>query len=104
MAVTGRDKIRLSLDVSPELYYLLESISERTDESKSDVLRKAIVLMDVAVKASQEGKRLLVEEPTTQRDQRNVTEVVGLFPPMRREHASPLRSNASEVDDDQAEQ
>ena len=84
MAAIEREKIRLSLDVSPELYHLLESISERTDESKSDVLRKAIVLMDVAVKASQEGKRLLVEEPATQRNQRSVTEVVGLFPPMRR--------------------
>jgi hypothetical protein len=44
-------------------------------------LRKAIVLMDMAVTASQDGKRLLVEEPSKMRYQRNVTEIVGLFPP-----------------------
>lgn len=75
-----REKVRLSLDVSPELYQLLESLAKRTDESKSDVLRKAIVLMDVAVKASQEGKRLLVEEQS-RGDAHRVTEIVGLFPP-----------------------
>src|SRR5919199_4904479 len=80
---TDREKIRLSLDVSPELYALLESIAERTDESKSDVLRKAIVLMDVAVKASQEGKRLLVQDPPQKDGHVTQTEVIGLFPPGR---------------------
>ncbi len=80
---TDREKIRLSLDVSPELYALLESLAERTDESKSDVLRKAIVLMDVAVKASQEGKRLLVQDPPQKNGQVNQTEIIGLFPPRR---------------------
>ena len=77
---TDREKIRLSLGVSPELYALLESIAERTDESKSDVLRKAIVLMDVAVKASQEGKRLLVQDPPQKDGHVTQTEVIGLFP------------------------
>jgi hypothetical protein len=76
-----REKIRLSLDVSPDPYALLVSLAERTDESKSDVLRKAIVLMDVAVTASQNGKRLLVEEPSNERDYRSLIEIVGLFPP-----------------------
>jgi hypothetical protein len=46
--------------VSPELYAVLESLAERTDESKSDVLRKAIVLMDITVRSSQAGNRLLI--------------------------------------------
>ena len=80
---TDRERIRLSLDVSPELYALLESLAERTDESKSDVLRKAIVLMDVAVTASQEGKRLLVQEPPHQDGHVTQTKIIGLFPPGR---------------------
>jgi hypothetical protein len=84
MANADREKIRLSLDVSPELYHLLESLAERTDESKSDVLRKAIVLMDVAVSASHDGKRLLVEETTRKTGEKNFTEIIGLFPPGRR--------------------
>lgn len=74
------DKVRLSLDVSPELNSLLESLATRTGGTKSDVLRKAIALMDVAVDAKEGGKRLLlVDKPNAVTDDpRLVTEIVGL--------------------------
>ncbi|PSN11557.1 DNA-binding protein [filamentous cyanobacterium CCP5] len=48
--------MRLSLDVSPELYKLLEDTANEIGASKSDVLRKAIVLMNVVVESQAEGK------------------------------------------------
>jgi hypothetical protein len=99
MAAIGREKIRLSLDVSPELYSLLESLADRTDESKSDVLRKAIVLMDVAVNASQEGKRLLVTPSDSHASNSGQpVEIVGLFPPKRMTYTT----KAATPDDDTA--
>jgi hypothetical protein len=57
----GRDKVRLSLDVSPELNMRLEQIVRATHASnKSEVLRKAIALMDVAVEAKAQGHKLYV--------------------------------------------
>lgn len=55
-----RQRVRLSLDVSVELNELLEELAEETGSTKSDVLRKAIALMDVAVDARREGKRVFV--------------------------------------------
>ena len=51
-------KVRLSLDVSPELYETLEQLANKTHGSKSDVLRKAIVLMEVAVEAKERHQKL----------------------------------------------
>ncbi len=69
-----KDRIRLSLDVSPELNRLIEDIADRTDGTKSDVLRRAIALMDVAVRASESGKKVGVAEA----DGLLTTEFVGL--------------------------
>jgi len=55
-----RSKVRLSLDVSPQFNERLEKLAEITHSSKSDVLRKAFALMDVAVEARQNGQRLFV--------------------------------------------
>jgi predicted transcriptional regulator len=52
--------VRLSLDVSPELNDVLEQLAEATHSSKSDVLRRAIALMRVAVEAQVNGDRLVV--------------------------------------------
>jgi predicted transcriptional regulator len=57
-----RAKVRLSLDVSPELNDLLEQLARETHATKSDVLRKAIALMDVAVEAKERGQKLYVSE------------------------------------------
>jgi predicted DNA-binding protein len=64
MAVKGRsaERIRLSLDVSPELNELLERMASDTHSTKSDVLRKAIALMDLAVDAKRNGQRLFISD------------------------------------------
>ncbi len=69
-----KERIRLSLDVSPELNELIEDLADRTDGTKSDVLRRAIALMDVAVRANESGKRVGVAETA----QGLTTEFVGL--------------------------
>lgn len=69
-------RIRLSLDVSPELYSLLEKTAARIGGSKSDALRKAIILLDIVVDAHEKGKIFGVansdEEPISK-------QIVGLF-------------------------
>jgi len=77
MAITQetRDKVRLSLDVSPELNHLLEELADQTGTTKSDVLRKAIALMDVAVDAKREGKRVYISDRAPEGASR---EIVGI--------------------------
>ncbi len=69
-----RTKIRLSLDISPEANSLLEELAEKIGTTKSEVLRKAIVLMEVAIEAKRQGKKFGIAE----RDQTLATEIVGL--------------------------
>jgi hypothetical protein len=69
-----KTRVRLSLDISQELNQLLERLSSEADSSKSDILRKGIVLMEVFVTARKQGKKFGVAE----RDQALVTEIVGL--------------------------
>lgn len=69
-----RERVRLSLDISPELNSLLEEIASKTGGTKSDVLRKAIALMEVAVDGKRRGLKLGLAE----KDQPLATEIVGL--------------------------
>ncbi len=69
-----KEKVRLSLDISPELNTLLEQLADKTGGTKSDVLRKAISLMEVAVEAKRQGKKFGIAE----RDQQLSTEIIGL--------------------------
>ena len=66
-------KIRLSLDVSPELNEKLEELAGELHGTKSEVLRKALALMDIAVRAKKEGRRFGIAE----KDQPLATEIVG---------------------------
>lgn len=52
--------VRMSLNISPELAEKLEKMSEESHSSKSDVLRKAIYLMDIAIDSKKEGNQLAV--------------------------------------------
>ena len=52
------DKVRLSLDVSPELNRILDELATKIHSTKSDVLRKAIVLMELAVQAKDHEQKL----------------------------------------------
>ncbi len=51
-------RIRLSLEVSPDLYETLEHIAAQSHTTKADVLRRAIALMDVVKDAQQAGLKL----------------------------------------------
>jgi predicted transcriptional regulator len=67
-------KIRLSLDVSPELNETLDELAQETGTTKSDILRKAIALMEVAVEAKQHQNRLGIFD----QQQHLVREIVGI--------------------------
>jgi hypothetical protein len=69
-----RSKVRLSLDISTEMNSLLEQLSATTGGTKSDVLRKAIALMEIAVDAKRQGKKFGIAE----KDQQLATEIIGL--------------------------
>jgi predicted transcriptional regulator len=66
--------IRLSLEVSPQMNDKLEELADKMGGTKSDVLRKAVALIEVAVRAKEEGKKFGVAGP----DQTLATEIVGL--------------------------
>ncbi len=70
----GMEKIRLSLDVTPQANEKLEELAEKIGGTKSDVLRKAIALIDAAVRGRDEGLRIGLARP----DQKLETEIVGL--------------------------
>jgi len=72
--MASSNKVRLSLDVSSELNDTLDSMAERTHSSKSDVLRKSIALMEVALQEREQGNHLSV----VSKDQKIVKEIVGL--------------------------
>ncbi len=69
-----KEKIRLSLDVSTEMNELLERLADATGGTKSDVLRRAVALMEVLVEAKRQGKKFGIAE----KDQPLATEIIGL--------------------------
>lgn len=69
-----KEKVRLSLDISAELNALLEQLASTTGGTKSDVLRKAIALMEVAVEAKRQGKKFGIAD----KDQQLATEIIGI--------------------------
>ncbi len=69
-----RGKVRLSSDISPELNSLLEDMAADIGGTKSEVLRKAIALMQVAVEAKKQGKKFGIAE----KDQPLATEIIGI--------------------------
>jgi len=69
------EKVRLSLQLSPELNSLLESIAEDSFSTKTDVIRQGLALIDIAHRAKREGKHIgLVKDPS-----KLDTEIVGLL-------------------------
>ncbi len=70
----SRKQIRLSLDVSPELNELLDEMADKTHSSKSELLRKSIALMEVAVQEKERGNHLSI----VNKSQQIIKEIVGL--------------------------
>ena len=70
----SQDKVKLSLFVSPQLNETLESMAQESGTTKSDILRKAIALLEVASDARKEGKGIGI----VTKDRQVVTEIVGV--------------------------
>ncbi len=70
----ANDKVKLSLFVSAQLNETLENLARESGSTKSDVLRKALALLEVASEARRDGKRIGIL--TT--DRQVITEIVGL--------------------------
>ena len=66
--------IRLNLTVSDELAQRLNELSGESQTSKSEILRKALTLFDVAREGKRSGKRLALVGDGGQ----VTTEIVGL--------------------------
>ena len=64
----------MSLIVSPELNETLEALAQSLHSSKSEILRKAIALYDVAAEAKQKNQRIGILD----QDRKVVTEIVGI--------------------------
>jgi predicted transcriptional regulator len=72
--MSTNNKVRITVDISPALYAKLDELAEKTHTTKSDVLRKAIGLMDVAMEAKEQGKKIGIAE----KDQPLATEIIGI--------------------------
>jgi predicted transcriptional regulator len=68
----AKDRVRLSLDLSPELNELVEKLAAELDCTKSAVLRHGIKLVEVKARAQRHGKKFGIAEP----DQPLITEIV----------------------------
>ena len=66
--------VRMSLELSPEANALLEQLAEDIHGSKSEVLRRALALMEVAVRARKEGHPFGIAN----KGQKLATEVIGI--------------------------
>ena len=69
---TKKETVRLSLDVSVELNTLINQLAADTNSTKSDVLRRAVTVLRVAVDAKREGKKFGIAE----RNQTLTTEII----------------------------
>lgn len=69
-----KEKVRLSLIVSPELNDTLNELAHKLGGTKSDVLRRAIALMEVMVDAKEQGKKIGIAD----KDQPLATEIIGI--------------------------
>jgi predicted transcriptional regulator len=70
----AKAEIRLSLIVSTELNETLQALADSQHSSKSEVLRKAIALYNVAAEAKQKDQRIGILD----KDRNVVTEIVGI--------------------------
>ena len=75
-AKSRREKVRISLDVSSDVSNRLEALADEIDGTKSEVLRRAIVLMEVVVEARKSGKRVGIADSSG----KLTTEFIGVKP------------------------
>ena len=69
------DTVQNTLDISPELNAKLLSMAEAIGGTQCDVLQKCIVLMEIAMQARQQGKKVGM----VNQDQPLATEITGIL-------------------------
>ena len=74
MARKPATNVRLTLEVTADLNDRLDELAADCGGSKSELFRKAIALIELAIVAKREGSEIAVVD----KDQRVVTTVVGL--------------------------
>ncbi len=70
----ARPRVRLTVDVSPELNATLTKLAQEGHITKSEILRRAITLMEVAVSARERGQKIALVDQETPVN----TEIVGV--------------------------
>ena len=58
----AQEIVRVTVDMPPELNEVLEELASKMGGSKSDVLRQAIALMQIIVKAKDQGQEFGISE------------------------------------------
>ena len=63
MKKKSEDKIRITLDLSPEFYKRLERLTEMADaETKAEVIREALRLYEFVMKQREQGATFMVRQ------------------------------------------
>ena len=71
---TQNNRVRLNLVVTKQLNELIEKLADENGTSKSDILRKALALYEVASEAKEHGNKMGV----LSKDRAVLTELVGV--------------------------
>lgn len=63
--VVARETLRMNVQISKELTELIDAIADDASANRSEVIRQALALMEVAHKAKQSGKHIgIVSDPS----------------------------------------
>jgi hypothetical protein len=71
---TRNGRVRLNLVITKRLDDMLEQFASQSGTNKSDILRKALALYEVAKEANDNGNRLGI----VTKDRQVLTEIIGL--------------------------
>ena len=66
--------VKMSLHLAPETHDILEKICEENHLTKSDLLRRSLALMEVALRYKKKGGHLIVVDD----NDRKISEIIGL--------------------------
>ena len=66
--------VRMSLNMSPELNGILEKMSKEAHATKTDILKKAIFLMNIAMDSKKKGNAVAV----VNQEGYQVSEILGI--------------------------
>ncbi|UKO99740.1 DNA-binding protein [Nostoc sp. UHCC 0870] len=73
-AQNNPQRVQINLDLSPELYETINNLVQQMNGDNTEVLLKAIALLEVAVEAKLKGKHLWITD-----DKYNLeTEIIGI--------------------------